>query len=197
MKRSVLVSIAVSSAVAGGSFAVANGASGEDSPASASRADAYLEATARELHGSGLSVDRIRREVVIDDHEVYALEGPGTRCILVAGTSQPAGKSQSLGCQPSDETKALGSGFEREAGKGVVDLVWTSQAATAVSARAGGQDLATQSGSTVLAVIRPDANAGGTVTWTAAGQSHSVDLISAQELDVRRRAAMASAASGR
>jgi hypothetical protein len=195
VKMSVLVSIAVGSAVAGGSFAVANSASGGGSPASDSRADAYLAATARELHGSGLSVDRIRREVVVDDHEVYALEGPGTRCILVAETSQPAGKSQSLGCQPSEETKPLGSGFERPAGEGVVDLVWTGQDATAVSARAGGQDLATQSGETVLAVIRPDANAGGTVTWTAAGQSHSVDLISAQELDVRRRAAIASAGS--
>lgn len=201
MKKSVLTAIAavaVGAALAGGSFAVANGASSSEGAAAASpRADTYLAATGRELQSTGYSVDRISREVIVDGREVYALEGPNTRCILIAGTGQPAGKSQSLGCQPSDETKALGSGFARQDGQGVVDLVWIGSSETAVSARAGGKDLATQSGPTVLAVSRPDPNAAGSVTWSSAGQSRSFDLVSAQELDLRRRDAMASAASSR
>lgn len=197
MKKSALVAVAAISALAGGSYAVADSAAGGRTATSPSRTDAYLAATAQELRGSGMSVEQIRREMVIDGYEVYALEGPSARCILVAGTDQPAGKSESLGCQPSEETNALGSGFARPGGQGAVDLVWTGQSAAAVSAQAGGQDLASESGPTIVAVTRPDANAAGKVTWTAAGEARSFSLVSAQELDVRRRAARTSAAAGR
>lgn len=199
MKKSVLATIAVvgaGAALAGGTFALADGGSpSEGASAASSRDDSYLAATSRELQGTGYAVDQVRRELVVDGHEVYALEGPNTRCILVAGTGQPAGKSESLGCQPSDESKALGSGFARQAGRGTVNVVWIGNSRTAVSARAGGKDLATQSGPTILAVNRPDPNAAGSVTWSSAGQARSFDLVSAAELDVRRRDAMASAAA--
>lgn len=174
-----------------------------------SRADAYLQATSRELESTHLSVDRIRaelaidgrevdeirRELVIDGREAYALEGPAGRCILIAGIGQPAGKSESIGCQPSNETKPLGTSIALRSGEGTVHLVWTGPSPQAVSAQAGGRRLATRSGPTILAVSRPDPDAAGTVTWTTAGQPKSVNLISARELDPRRRAANASAAT--
>lgn len=166
------------------------------------RDDAYLNATSRELAGTTLSLDdargqlgsdgrdvnQIRREMVIEGHEVYAIEGPRTRCILIAGVSQPAGKSESIGCQPSGETKALGSSISLGAGHRTVDLVWTGPSAADVSAEAGGQRLAIQSGPTILAVTRPDPDAAGMVRWTSAGKPRSFDLITARELDPRRRA---------
>jgi hypothetical protein len=173
------------------------------------RDDAYLNATSRELAGTPLSLDQarselgsdgrdvnqIRREMVIDGHEVYAIEGPRTRCILIAGVDQPAGKSESIGCQPSGETKALGSSISLESGKGTVTLVWTGRSAEDVSADAGGQRLAIRSGPTILAVTRPDPDAAGVVTWTSAGEPRSFNLISARELDPRRRATPPTATS--
>ncbi|MBA2517667.1 MAG: hypothetical protein H0V22_10205, partial [Solirubrobacterales bacterium] len=63
------------------------------------RDDTYLNATSRELAGTPLSLDaaqgelgiagrdvkEIRKEMIIQGHEVYAIEGPRTRCILIAG----------------------------------------------------------------------------------------------------------------
>ncbi|MDQ3632737.1 MAG: hypothetical protein M3417_16000 [Actinomycetota bacterium] len=171
------------------------------------RDDAYLNATSRELAGTPLSIDQargelrsdgrdvnqIRREMFIEGHEVYAIEGPRTRCILIAGVGQPAGKSESIGCQPSGETKALGSSIPLGSRKGTVDLVWTGSSAEDVAAEAGGQRLAIQSGPTVLAVTRPDPDAAGVVTWTSAGKPRSFNLISARELDPRRRATLPTA----
>lgn len=166
------------------------------------RDEAYLNATSRELAETPLSLDQargelgaagrdvnqIRREMVIEGHEVYAVEGPGTRCILIAGVDQPAGKSESIACQPSSETKALGADLSLGSDRGRVILIWTGPSAEAVSAEAGGQRLTIESGPTILAVTRPDPDAAGTVTWTSAGKPRSFNLIPARELDPSRRA---------
>lgn len=199
MKRSVLAAIAVAgagAALAGGTFAVASGTSSTEGAAapSKSRDATYLDATSRELRGTGYAVDQVRRELVIDGREVYALEGPNTRCILIARTSQPPGKSESLGCQRTDESMPLGSGFVPETGRGVVNVVWTGTSRQGVSARAGGADVPTQAGPSIVAVSRPDANTAGRVTWSSGGQARSFELLSGADLDPRRRDPKAAAA---
>lgn len=165
------------------------------------RDDSYLNATSRELAGTPLSLDavrgemgsagrdikEIRREMIVQGHQVYAIEGPRTRCILIAGVNQTAGKSESIGCQPRAETKALGSSISLGAGQGKLHLIWTGPSAADVSAEADGQPLAMLSGPTILAVTRPDPDTAGVVRWTSADQPRSFDLISARELDPRRR----------
>jgi hypothetical protein len=123
---------------------------------------------------------------------VYALEGPGTRCILAAGTGQPDGKSEALACQPSDEPRALVSELIGNAEQGTVDVVWTGSSPQDVSAQAGGRSLAVQTGSTLVAVKRPDPNTAGSITWTAAGQPQSFEFVTAQELEAQRREVTAS-----
>lgn len=180
-------------ALAAGSLAVAHGqeSDGADPGSRTARADAYLTATAQELSGTPYRVDTINLEHTLDGRQVFALEGPNTRCILVAGSDQPAGKSELLGCQPGGDQKPLSVGIGMRAGEGSTQLVWTGPGVDEASARADdGTSITTKIGRSILAVTRTDAPAVGTVSWSAQrSAARSFTFMSAQELEARRRQA--------
>lgn len=155
-----------------------------DSPKPVPRAEAVLAATQAELSDTQHRVSEIRLEHVIDGREVYALSGPDTSCVLVAGEDQEAGKSQSLACTNAalaDPQRPLRTGFATTAGGGYVDLVWVGGDAPSQIARTGAA-ADVRIGTEVVASVRNDDSTGSVLRWQgAADEPVTVELPSRAE----------------
>lgn len=152
-------------------------------PQSPTRAQAVLAATQAELADTQHRVDQIRLEHVIDGQEVYALEGPDTACILVAGEDQDAGRSRSLSCTNAalaQPERPMSTGFATARG-GYVDLIWVADAAPAQVARSGAA-ADVRLGSRIVAAHRASDDASARLRWQApGGDPVAVDLLSRDE----------------
>lgn len=155
-----------------------------DSPPPPTRAEAALAATQAELAGTQHSVSAITLEHVVDGREVYALTGTDTACILVAGTDQAPGRSQSLACTNTalaEPERPMRTGFA--SGSGYVDLVWVGNDAPA-QVSTSGAPVSVALGSEIISAKRTDDTAASGLAWQAsAAQPVSVDLPSRAERD--------------
>lgn len=140
-----------------------------DSPTPPTRAEALLAATQAELADTQHSVSAITLEHAVDGREVYALTGPDTACILVAGESQDLGRSEKLVCTNTalaSPERPMRTGFATAAAGGFVDLVWVGdQAPSQVST--SGAPVAVQLGSEIISAKRTDDTAASGLEWQA------------------------------
>lgn len=151
----------------GGGVAVAQ-ATG-DGPEPPTRSEALLAATQAELAGTQHAVSSISLEHVVDGREVYALTGPATACILVAGEDQALGRSQSLACTHpgySDASRPMQTGFATASGGGYVDLVWVGDDVPA-QVSAVGAPVSVELGSEIISAKRTDDTAASGLEWQA------------------------------
>ncbi len=133
------------------------------------RADAALAATQAELAGTQHAVTAITLQHVVDGREVYALSGPDTACILVAGVDQEPGHSQSLSCTNTALAvpgRPLRTGFRTATGGGYVDLVWVGNDAPA-QVSTSGAPVSVALGSEVISATRADDSAASGLQWQA------------------------------
>lgn len=141
-----------------------------DSPAPPTRAEALLGATQAELVGTQHSVSTITLEHVVDGREVYALAGPATACILVAGEGQDLGRSQTLACTNtalSEPERPMRTGFVTSSGKGYVDLVWVGGGAPS-QVSTSGAPVSVELGSEIVSAKRTDDTVASGLEWQAA-----------------------------
>ncbi|MBF6619182.1 MAG: hypothetical protein ITG02_03010 [Patulibacter sp.] len=184
IRRAMGVGTTVLALTAAVAVTQATGGAATTAPADPTRAEALLAATQAELADTQHRVGTIQLEHVIDGREVYALGGPATACILIAGQDQADGRSQSLACTDDDQAvpeRPMRTGFPTASGQGYVDLTWVGGAPPSQVATSGAAT-DVRIGTWVIAAVRTDDGAGGGLAWQApAGESVTVPLPSRAE----------------
>lgn len=160
-----------------------------NTPTATERANAYLQATQKELRSAGISVSSIDPAGTRGAVDYYALRGERDHCILSAPSDGPAGISTALSCAPNDSTRPLGLPIFGAGSRTVGYAFWTEGGTLSATASDTGAPLKTTGGPLLSFVELSSPSQGISGTWTRrGGEEVTLSVQSADETERQARA---------